>query len=289
MMKPHFWSFAFKVFARTPLACLLLITLSLPAAAKVIHKEKSLYRNIVVNQQADRRCLVFSVKRQMRNQTCIDTTDPKRIIFPYVRMTFAGLLANPAPASVLMIGMGGGTISNVLADIYPEIKMDLVEVDEAVVKVARQYFDFKESAQTQVHVIDGRVFTRRALLRKQEYDLIILDAFTGEYIPEHLMTLEFLQDIKSLLTLDGVVVANTFEGSALYDHESTTYAAVFGEFFNLRLSGTGNRVIIATKGELPDDATLQENARQLTPKFAPYRVEIMRYVSELDRDTDWDI
>jgi hypothetical protein len=32
-------------------------------AAKDIHREKSLYRNIVVREQGNRRCLVFAVKR----------------------------------------------------------------------------------------------------------------------------------------------------------------------------------------------------------------------------------
>ena len=63
---------------------------------------------------------------------------------------------------------------------------------------------------------------------QQRYDLIMLDAFDHEYIPEHLLTQEFLQEVKSLLAPGGVLAANTFSSSRLYDHESTTYAAVFG-------------------------------------------------------------
>ena len=172
-------------------------------ADRIIHREKSLYRNILVKESGDRRCLVFSVKRQHRNQTCMDMNDHNRVVFPYVRMTFAGLLLNTSPARTLMIGLGGGTISNVLTDLYPQMVLDLVEVDPAVVNVARDYFDFRESSKTNVHTIDGRVFTKRAVLRGIKYDLIILDAFTGEYIPEHLMTADFLQEVKALLSPGG--------------------------------------------------------------------------------------
>ena len=258
-------------------------------ADRVIHREKSLYRNIVVTERSDRRCLAFSVKRQKRNQTCMNPEKPNQVVFPYVRMSFAGLLANPEPRHALMVGLGGGTISNVLTELYPNLAIDLVEIDEAVVRVARDYFDFRESANTNVFIQDGRVFTRRARIQGKKYDLIILDAYTGDYIPEHLMTQEFLQDVHDLLTPDGIVVANTFAISKLYDHESQTYASVFGDFINFKMRGTGNRVVIAAKGSLPANSELRDNASRLGPRLLkPYDVDLVRYLSYLDREADWD-
>ncbi len=270
---------------------LLLICLlaALPAYPdQILHREKSLYRNIIVNQKGDRRCLVFSVKRQAHNQTCIDLKKPDRIIFPYVRMTFSGLLVQPEPARVLMIGLGGGTISNVLLDIFPDLEIDLVEVDEAVIKVAREYFNFVENERTHVYAADGRVFTRRAQLQGKQYDLIILDAFTGEYIPEHLMTVEFLQEVKSLLTPNGAVIANTFSSSALYAHESQTYTRVFGPLLNLKMPRTGNRVIVSSLAPLPDNQTLINHANKLQPRFDKYAIDLLDYVARFDRTPDWD-
>ena len=258
-------------------------------ADRVIHREKSLYRNIVVTERSDRRCLAFSVKRQKRNQTCMNPEKPNQVVFPYVRMSFAGLLANPEPRHALMVGLGGGTISNVLTELYPNLAIDLVEIDEAVVRVARDYFDFRESANTNVFIQDGRVFTRRARIQGKKYDLVILDAYTGDYIPEHLMTQEFLQDVHDLLTPDGIVVANTFAISKLYDHESQTYASVFGDFINFKMRGTGNRVVIAARGSLPANSELRDNASRLGPRLLkPYDVDLVRYLSYLDREADWD-
>ncbi len=258
-------------------------------ADRVIHSEKSLYRNIVVTERSDRRCLAFSVKRQKRNQTCMNPEKPNQVVFPYVRMSFAGLLANPEPRHAMMIGLGGGTISNVLTELYPKLTIDLVEIDEAVVRVARDYFDFRESANTNVFIQDGRVFTRRAKIQGKKYDLIILDAYTGDYIPEHLMTQEFLKDVHDLLTPDGIVVANTFAISKLYDLESQTYASVFGDFINFKMRGTGNRVVIAARGSLPANSELRDNASRLGPRLLkPYDVDLVSYLSYLDREADWD-
>lgn len=270
--------------------CFLLVLVSMDVLAdRVVHREKSMYRNIVVKDTGDRRCLAFSVKRKHRNQTCIDRRHPKRIVFPYVRMSFAGLLANPDPQHALMIGLGGGTISNVLLELYPALTIDLVEVDPAVLKVATEYFGFVETARSKVHIIDGRVFTRRAVQRGEKYDLIILDAYTGEYIPEHLMTLEFLQDIKQLLTPAGIVVANTFAVSRLYDHESSTYASVFGEFINFKLSNTGNRVIVASNEKLPDESRIRMHAENIAAQLMPYEVDLLSYLPRLDRQPDWNL
>lgn len=270
---------------------LLILLLLLPFGAGadlVLHKEKSLYRNIIVQQRAGKRCLVFSERREMRNQTCRNMDNPDEIVFDYVRMTLAGLLVNTEPKHGLMIGLGGGTISNVLTAVYPDLNMDLVEIDEAVIRVAREYFEFRDSPQTSIHVVDGRVFVRRALLKKAQYDLIILDAFTGDYIPEHLMTEEFLTDVKRLLTPGGVVVANTFTGSRLYSLESQTYAAVFGDFLNFRLRGSGNRVIVASNEPLPDTDVLLQNALQLKEPLARYGVDLADFVPDLSREPDWD-
>ena len=270
------------------MALLLYFALMASTTAEVVHREKSLYRNIVVRDTGERRCLAFSVKRQPRNQTCINLANPMEIVFPYVRMTFAGLLLNPAPEKLLMIGLGGGTIATVLADAFPHMEQDLVEVDPAVVKVARKYFGFRSGEKIQVHIQDGRVFTRRALAKGTKYDLIILDAFTGEYIPEHLMTREFLDETRRLLAPNGVLVANTFTSSSLYDHESVTYERVFGPFLNFKMPGTGNRVIVAYKGELPDDRTLTENGRHLADKLVRYSVDLQAYRKYLERDRDWN-
>ena len=278
---------------------LLAFTLSVPGYAKVLHEERSVYTRIIVEDERNLRCLKFTLVRENSRQTCMDRNNPKRLVFDYAKMTLSALLLKPDPKRILIIGLGGGTLPMALRDILPSTVIDTVEIDEAVVRVAKRFFDFAEDDQNRVYVQDARVFGKRAALRGEQYDLIILDAFDGEYIPEHLMTIEFLGEMRDLLSDDGVLVANTFASSKLYDYESATYAEAFGGFLNFRLPTSGNRVILVPQAKLDIDArtpldrkNLRANADALEVPMAPYDIPLKRYVGTLlslsGQKPDWN-
>jgi spermidine synthase len=258
------------------------------AQARVIHSETSLYQNIIVMQDESLRCMQFTVRKDQRNQSCIDLSAPKRLVFPYTRMMLASLLLDPSPTNVLIVGLGGGTLPKTLAALYPNARIDVVELDPAVVAVAKAYFDFVPTTNMRLFEQDARVWVKRAASAATRYDLIMLDAFNGDYIPEHLMTREYLQETRQLLTEDGVLASNTFAISRLYHNESVTYESVFGAFYNLRSADTSNRVIIARRGRLPDADALERAAEPLIVALKPYDVPIDRYPAEMTTTPDWD-
>jgi len=100
------------------------------------------------------------------------------------------------------------------------------------------------------------------------YDLVIIDAFDKDYIPEHLLTREFLAEVKSLLSQNGVVAANTFTEGALARHEAATYQAVFGNIFNVDMEG-GNRIILAHRDRLPSLTSIRDSAHRLDALLQP--------------------
>jgi spermidine synthase len=246
-----------------------------PAAAlaeEILHRQKSLYRDILVTQQGTERCMTFSVRSRGSNrQSCIRTDRPDELVLDYTRLMLAGLYVQPAPRRILVVGLGGGILPRTLAKLLPDATIDSVEIDEAVVDVARRWFLYAPSARSTVAVQDGRVFVKRALRAGTKYDLVFLDAYDHEYIPEHMLTREFLTEVRGILAPGGAVIANTFSTSRLYDSESATYAAVFGPFQQLR---TGNRVIVA--GTLPAEATRRTRAQRWADAFRP-----------LGLDADW--
>jgi spermidine synthase len=252
-------------------------------AEDILHTERSLYRQIVVYQEGSVRCMRFTRLASAR-QSCVDLADRPRLVFEYLRMMIGALYLAPAPQSVLVIGLGGGTLVDALQRTLPDAAIDAVELDPAVVRVAKAYFDFQPGPRTHVHEEDGRVFVKRALRAGRRYDLVLLDAYDHEYIPEHMLTREFLEEVKGILAPHGVVAANTFSGSRLYDHESATYAAVFGRFFNLKRS---NRVILLRKDGLPDTQTLRANADTLRPKLGPTGIDPAWLLSLFDTRVDW--
>ncbi len=253
----------------TLLALLTSIMTPLSTVAQVIHHEKSLYRNILVYEEDGQRCLSFSRKNETARQTCQSLSDPNEFVFSYTRMMMGALYLNPNPRKVLIVGLGGGILPTALSRLFPETVIDVVEIDPAVVKVAQQFFGFHPSQNVHIFEEDGRVFIKRAGQTDQRYDLIMLDAFDHEYIPEHLLTQEFLLEVKKLLTMDGVLAANTFSSSRLYHHESVTYSAVFGDFYNLRVK-LKNRVILKKMDGLLTPDAVQHNADQLEEKLAPF-------------------
>lgn len=254
-----------------------------------IHQERSLYRNIIVTEDSQRRCMRFTITdRRGQNQSCRYLDNHDRLVFPYAKMVLTSLLVHDAPSRILIVGLGGGTLVHTYHALFPEAEIDIVEIDTAVIDVAERFFDFRESEHIQVEAVDARVFIKRAGLRGEQYDLVILDAFNGEYIPEHLMTQEFLEETKALLPADGMVVANTFSTSRLYDAESATYSAVFGQFYNVRMFGTGNRIIIATLQPLPTPEQLEQRAPAFKERLARFGFDITEMTQHMTLEPDWD-
>ena len=234
--------------------------------AQEIYQEKSLYRNIIVFEDQGLRCMKFE-RHNTGRQSCISLREPNALVLNYTKTLLGALYLNPEPAKILIIGLGGGTMPSTLQKIIPQAKIDSVELDPSVAKVAKQFFGFSPGAQSAVFIEDGRVFVKRAQKQGKTYDLIILDAFDHIYVPEHMLTREYLLEVKSLLAKNGVLAANTFSVSKLYDSESATYASAFGPFYNLK---TENRVILARNGGLPPLAEIKANAQQVETKIARF-------------------
>ena len=257
------------------------------AAMTIVHTEKSLYRNIVVYEEDDQRCMSFTRRNQTARQTCRSLDDPNQFVFSYTKMMMGALYLNPNPRKVLIVGLGGGVLPTALAGMFPDAEIDVVEIDPAVVRVAQQFFDFNPSQRVRVFEEDGRVFVKRAGKSGQRYDLVMLDAFDHEYIPEHLLTREFLLEVKTLLTADGVLVANTFSSSRLYPHESTTYESVFGTFYNLRVK-LKNRIVLTRMDGLPALDIIKWNADSLEEKLKPFGFGGDWLVPLFSTERDWD-
>ncbi|HBW97080.1 MAG TPA: spermidine synthase, partial [Pseudoalteromonas sp.] len=272
--------------------CLLFLAVlfSVAAHSNVVHEERSLYRNIIVDETHDLRCLKFNTKSSQTSQSCMYKNNPDKLVFNYTKLTFASLLVTDNPKNVLIIGLGGGTLSNVIHALYPAAKIHNVEIDPAVLKVARNYFNFIENDAVTSSVQDGRIFIKRAAIKKQKYDWIILDAFNGDYIPEHLLTKEFFEEVKSVLAEGGVIAANTFSSSKLYEHESATYHAVFGDFINVSRANRSNRIILAGVNSMPTEAQINKRIKALNPRLKKYDVDlkaISTYMQSTKNKQDW--
>jgi SAM-dependent methyltransferase len=124
--------------------------------------------------------------------------------------TFTYLLKGLASAyterirDALCIGMGVGVVPMQMAG--EGVKVDIVEINPAVVPLARKYFAF-DPGRGNLLIDDGRHFLNEC---KKRYDTVILDAFLGDSSPSHLMTQEAFKAIQLVLRPGGTLVINTF-------------------------------------------------------------------------------
>jgi spermidine synthase len=93
------------------------------------------------------------------------------------------------------------------------------------------------------------------------YDLILLDAYRGGYVPFHLLTREFYALVKQRLAPGGAAAFNVHDGSKLYASTVKTLGEVFPAL-DLYPTGIGEVIAVATAAAL-DKATLEHRAMTL--------------------------
>lgn len=237
---------------------------------RVIHEKNSLYNSIYVYQNGTIVTLRFGKRPTLAIQSQIDLDNPHRHMLEYTSMTYCGLLYVPEPKRMLVLGLGGGVIPREMRRHYPDLEIDVVEIDRAIPQIASQFFGFTADDKLKVHVDDGRMFVKKQLRLKPapQYDIIILDAFNGDYIPFHLMTKEFLEELKGLLSDDGAVVANVFYTNRLFDAEFKTFLDVFErcQVFFGDYSGNAMLVSPGPAGKVLTVAEAVQRARALQGK-----------------------
>ncbi len=113
--------------------------------------------------------------------------------------------AVPSPRRLAVVGLGAGVVS---AFTQPGDSLTYYEIDPDNEGIARTWFSFLGTAQTPVSVIvgDARLSLQNETKDHKPFDIITIDAFTGDGIPTHLLTLEALEVYLSRLAPDGLLL-----------------------------------------------------------------------------------
>lgn len=132
-------------------------------------------------------------------------------------ITHIPMAVNPDIKNILVIGAGdGGTVRELTRYNHVE-NIDMVEIDEMVVEICREYLPQTASrlSDPRIHIFyqDGLRFVRS---KENEYDLIIVDSTDPFGVGEGLFTKEFYGNCYKALKDDGILVNQ---------HESTFYAS----------------------------------------------------------------
>ncbi len=181
------------------------------------------------------------------------------------------------PRRVLLIG---GGMRGILAELvkYPLERIDYVELDERLIKVARPYLSgesIRALSDERVRVIhtDGRRFVKS--YRGESYDLIIADIpDPATAVLNRFYTGEFFREVRSILDRSGVFVTTAvsmpdLRGVAVTNRNAAIYHTLAGVF--KRVLPAGERHLFFFAGDDPGQHTLE--AGVLSRRFAERGIE----------------
>jgi spermidine synthase len=227
------------------------------ADGRLAHIETE-YNDVFITKRGNQLVMSFQIKGWDYTESVSNLLDPDDLPLRYAQVMTIATIYPQAPRKILMLGLGGGSISTYLGRFMPDAAITTVEIDPGVITAAKTYFGLRESERVRYRAVDGRVFLNRD---SERYDLILLDAYRGGYVPFHLLTREFYGLVKQRLAPGGAAAFNVHDGSKLYASTVKTLGEVFAA---LDLYPTGRGEVIAVGSAAPLDAqTLEGRAAAL--------------------------
>jgi spermidine synthase len=200
------------------------------------------HNDIFVTKRGAHLTMSFQLKGWDYTESVVNLSDPDELPIRYTQVMTLATIYPPAPSKILMLGLGGGSISTYLGRALPEAEITTVELDPGVIGAAKKYFGVVETARMRYRAGDARVFLNR---NTELYDLILIDAYRGGYVPFHLLTREFYTLLKQRLTPGGAIASNVHDGTKLYAATVRTLADVFPTL-DLYSTGLGEVIAVAT-------------------------------------------
>jgi len=112
--------------------------------------------------------------------------------------------------SVLVLGLGAGTVAKLLTGKWPGIKTIGIEIDPEVIKIGRKYFGLEEILRLKVIVGDAikKVTSHQSLVTSHQFDLVLVDLYKGQEFPKEAESEEFISGLKKILNKDGLIIFN---------------------------------------------------------------------------------
>jgi spermidine synthase len=133
------------------------------------------------------------------------------------------MLPDETPSNALILGLGGGTMAQLLTQRYGPLPIVGVERDPAVIFLARHEFGLAQSFHVRIEHEDAFTFARRCA---EPFDFIAVDLYTAGKMAHGVLGAAFLRDVCRLLTPEGLATFNLWRSPYLSD-QTRRLARVF--------------------------------------------------------------
>lgn len=242
------------------------------------------------NLECGKKIRILNIDSGYESATYIDEELCNELVFDYTKYYDLMFEANIEIKNTLMIGGAGYSYPKYFISKNLNKTMDVVEIDEKITEIAKQYFfldklinEYNLSENKRLNLItdDGRTYLNS---NTKKYDAILNDAFSGKSPAETLTTLEAVQKIKKSLIENGVYLTNvvsSLEGknSKFIKAEVNTLKQVFKNVYIVPCERESakdkvqNNMIIATDDELTLEyeykLNIEKNGIILTDDYCP--------------------
>lgn len=153
------------------------------------------------------------------------------------------------PLKVLVLGGGFLSIPQLLRSrLHDETAYTVVEIDDQVISLSRNYLSPWHHRNVELECADAAHFVK---INPTKYDLICVDVFEDELVPASMRSLDFLQELKAALAVDGRLIFSSLQAKSIQEHKvQKEFDENFRTTFPLmRISKTrGNRMYIYAHG-----------------------------------------
>ncbi|OGG11669.1 hypothetical protein A2Z00_00030 [Candidatus Gottesmanbacteria bacterium RBG_13_45_10] len=135
---------------------------------------------------------------------------------PYTTKLWKKVLASMPPqseksiATVLVFGVGGGTLFPMLKKRYPNASVTAVDIDAEIIQIAKKYFGLNNFFDVRLICHDARKFLIDAAKKKEAFDLIIIDLYIGNDVPQFVTLEPFLRSVGRIVAPKGFVIQNYY-------------------------------------------------------------------------------
>ena len=247
-------------------------------AARVAETDTKSQRRPVLDEDAERIALHFD-RRSV--QSVMYRSDPDRLVLCYTRLMMAFLLFQPAPRDLVIIGLGGGSLSKYCYRHLPRTRITSVEINERVIALRDRFSIPPDDARFRVVHGNGADFIAAP---PHDIDVILLDGFDIVGLPRELGSQHFYDGCAAALRDGGVLVANFLESDEGIDEYLDRMSTAFDDrMLTVRSDDRGNRIACALKRALlPPRLKVFERAAELEREHEiPFRVIASQLLSSL--------